>query len=102
MDLLNRILAHQTPVYCQWHAVRLSESRWSRYKDSAHAQPTNFNLPRRFHGVEGIPRDYRILCQALNLESKEVGLQTSDGSDVGAVLFDMDGVLCNSEELSRK
>eukprot|EP00884_Botryococcus_braunii_P006329 jgi/Botrbrau1/15698/Bobra.4_1s0071.2 len=102
MDLLDRFLTDRIPVNCHWQAGRLSGFKWCRSKDRrTSVRPTTFILSRRFHGCEGMPRDYRTLCQALNLQSEKVGLQTSNGSDVGAVLFDMDGVLCNSEELSR-
>ncbi|CAJ1869524.1 unnamed protein product, partial [Sphenostylis stenocarpa] len=39
---------------------------------------------------------------AVNVEEKNVAVESGEWGKVSAVLFDMDGVLCNSEEPSRK
>lgn len=38
----------------------------------------------------------------VNVEQKNVAAESGEWGKVSAVLFDMDGVLCNSEEPSRK
>lgn len=39
---------------------------------------------------------------AVKVEQKNVAAESGEWGKVSAVLFDMDGVLCNSEEPSRK
>lgn len=45
-----------------------------------------------------------VLVRVAQVEASEARLQSSEAcrGEVRAVLFDMDGVLCNSEDLSRR
>lgn len=48
------------------------------------------------------PRRLAVKSCAVNVEEKNVAAKSQEWGKVSAVLFDMDGVLCNSEEPSRR
>lgn len=52
---------------------------------------------RRFLAARAVPQEQELVEEAEAL----TGEKESEWGRVSAVLFDMDGVLCNSEELSR-
>lgn len=58
-------------------------------------------LTEHAHKRESDKHHSPVKCLAAKVEEVESVVQDGNG-DVAAVLFDMDGVLCNSEELSRK
>jgi len=47
-------------------------------------------------------RRLAVKACAINVEEKNVTAKSQEWGKVSAVLFDMDGVLCNSEEPSRR
>ncbi|XP_020212147.1 protein SUPPRESSOR OF QUENCHING 1, chloroplastic isoform X2 [Cajanus cajan] len=69
-------------------------------------RPTPVSLPSRFFhcGPKRLvlaPR-FAVKACAVNVEEKNVAGKSGAWGKVSAVLFDMDGVLCNSEEPSRR
>jgi hypothetical protein len=47
-------------------------------------------------------RRLAVKACAINVDEKSVAAKSQEWGKVSAVLFDMDGVLCNSEEPSRR
>jgi hypothetical protein len=104
MELLDKCITYHYPVQCQLQSSRLYSIPHHRCNFNlciAGQQPIR-TLKRRIHGVGGTQRESRTVGRAVELQNAELEAPTSAESNVSAVLFDMDGVLCNSEELSRK
>lgn len=69
-------------------------------------RPKPASLPSRFFHCRSkrlvlTPR-FAVKACAVNVEEKNVAAISGEWGKVSAVLFDMDGVLCNSEEPSRR
>ncbi|KAK7397113.1 hypothetical protein VNO78_18280 [Psophocarpus tetragonolobus] len=68
--------------------------------------PKPVSLPSRFFHCRSkrlvLTPKFTMKACAVNVESKNVAAKSGEWGKVSAVLFDMDGVLCNSEEPSRR
>jgi len=68
-------------------------------------KPVSLHSSRFFHCRSKrlvLTQRFAVKACVVNVEQKNVAAESGEWGKVSAVLFDMDGVLCNSEEPSRK
>ncbi|KAL4202194.1 hypothetical protein AMTRI_Chr02g219880 [Amborella trichopoda] len=109
------------PLSSNLHGVRLAKLSFSHplyFSSNLHGISTprlqfilssfRASMPVIRHNLEGERNGmkFQIRCQRTQGEVSDIEYDSSNGESswgkVSAVLFDMDGVLCNSEELSRQ